>query len=57
MRRRRRRPWRRFKLRGRGIPYTFKNRVYFGRKLQKGSGVLSTILAKVLQQAGKVIGI
>ena len=35
----------------------FKNRVYVGRKSQKGSGVLSKILARVLQQAGNVIGI
>ena len=34
----------------------FKNRVYFGRKSQKGSGVLSKILA-ILQQAGNIIGI
>ena len=57
MRRRKRRTRRRFKLRGKGVPYTFKNRVYFGRKPQKGSGVLSTNLAKVLQQEGNVIGI
>ena len=38
MRRRRRRTRQRFKLRGRGVSYMFKNKVYFGRKPQSGSG-------------------
>ena len=57
MRRRRRRIRRRFQLRGRGVPYMFKNKVYFGRKPQNGSGALSAILANTLKQAGDVIGI
>ena len=55
--RRRRRIRRRFQLRGRGVPYMFKNKVYFGRKPQSGSGALSAILANTLKQAGDVIGI
>ena len=54
---RRRRRTRQKLIRGRGISYMFKYRVYFGRKQQKGSGVLFTFLAKALQQAGNVIGI
>ena len=57
MRRRRRTTKRRFKLRGKRVPYTFKNRIYFGRKAQSGSGALSTVIAKILQNVGNVIGI
>ena len=31
---------RKFKKRGRVIPYLYKNRVYFEKKIQKGSGRL-----------------
>ena len=57
MRRRRRRTRRRFKLRGKRVPYTFKNRIYFGRKAQSDSGALSTVIAKILKNVGNVIGI
>ena len=56
MRRRRRRTRRRFKLRGRGVSYMFKNKVYFERK-PEWFWSLSTILAKILKQAGDIIGI
>ena len=42
---------------GRGLPYVYKNKVYFGKKLQKGSGILTNLLAKILIGAGNVVGI
>ena len=56
MRRRRRRIGRR-RVRGRGIPYIFKNKVYLGKRPQKGSGALSRVLAKLLENVGSVVGI
>ena len=29
---------------GRGIPYIYKNRIYFGKKPQTGSGVVSKVM-------------
>ena len=53
--RRRQKRYRR-KRRGRGIlPYIKNNKVYFGRKLQRGEGILSGLLAKVIPLIGGVI--
>ena len=55
MRRRYRNRYRR-KRRGRGIlQYIKNNKVYFGRKLQRGEGILSGLLAKVIPLIGGVI--
>ena len=44
------------RTRGRGLPYVYKNRVYFGNP-QTGKGVVSNILANFLKNAGDIIGI
>ena len=44
------------RTRGRGLPYVYKNRVYFG-KHQTGKGVVSKMLAHLLKNAGDIIGI
>ena len=43
--------------RGRGIPYISRNKVYFGRGKQTGSGVITRLLAKTLQGVGDIIGV
>ena len=43
--------------RGRGIPYISRNKVYFGRGKQTGSGVITRLLAKALQGVGDIIGV
>ena len=48
---------RKVKKRGRGIPYLQKNRVYFGKKILKGSGAISKVVARVLENVGDVIGL
>ena len=48
---------RKYKKRGRGVPYIYNNRVYFGKKRQKGSGAVS-LLAKLLSNVvGDLIGL
>ena len=42
--------------RGSGLPYVYKNRVYFG-KPQTGKGLVSKMLASLLKNAGDIIGI
>ena len=43
--------------RKRGLPYVYKNKIYFGQKPQEGKGVVSKILATLLKNAGDIIGI
>ena len=43
--------------RGRGIPYICKNRIYFGKKPQTGTGVVSKVIACLLENVGSAIGI
>ena len=43
--------------RARGIPYISRNKVYFGRGKQTGSGVITRLLAKALQGVGDTIGV
>ena len=52
-----RRRRRRRTKRGRGIPYIKNNNFYFGRGSQRGSGVISRLLAKALAGAGDLIGL
>ena len=52
-----RRRRRRRTKRGGGIPYIKNNRVYYGRGSQRGSGVISRILAKAIAGAGDLIGL
>ena len=41
--------------RGRGIPYIYKNRVYLGKRSQTGTGAVSKIIARLLENVGNVI--
>ena len=56
MRQRRRRIERR-RVRGRGIPYIFENKVYLGKRPQKSSGALSRVVAELLKNIGSIIRI
>ena len=43
--------------RGRGFPYINKYRIYFGKKPQTGTGVVSKVIARLLENVGSAIGI
>ena len=44
------------KRRGRGVlPYIKNSKVYFGGKSQRGEGILSALLAKVIPLIGRAI--
>ena len=55
--RQRRRTRCRLRKRGRGIAFIFKNKVYLGKRPQKGSGAISKIVARALENVGNVIRI
>ena len=57
MRRRKYYKKRRGGKRGRGIPYTYKNKVYLGKRPQTGTGAVSKIIAHLLENVGDVIGL
>ena len=42
---------------GRGLPHVYSNNVYLGKRSQKGSGILTNLLAKILVGAGNVVGV
>ena len=42
---------------GRGLPYMYRNKVYLGKRSQKGSGILTNLLAQILVGAGNVVGV
>ena len=44
------------KERGRGIPYIYKNKIYFGKKPQTGTGV-AKVIARLLENVGDIIGV
>ena len=48
---------RRKRKRGRGIPYVYKNKIYFGKRPQTRKGVVSKVLGHLLQNVGDIIGI
>ena len=48
---------RRGRKRGRGLPYIYNNRIYLGKRPQTGTGVVSRILAHLLQNVGDIIGL
>ena len=54
---RRKYPNRRRKKIGRGLPYVYRNKSYFGKRPQTGKGVVSKVLAHLLQNVGDIIGI
>ena len=43
--------------RGRGILYIYKNWVYLGKRPQTGTGAVSKIIARLLENVGDVIGL
>ena len=43
--------------RDQGIPYIYKNRIYLGKRPQKGTGAVSRVIARLLENVGDVIGI
>ena len=57
MRRRRQFRTKKRKKRGKRIPYIYKNRIYFGKRPQTGSGAVSHIIARLLENVGDVIGL
>ena len=48
---------RRYKKRGRGVPYIYNNRVYFRKKTQKGTGTVSLLAKRLSNVVGGVIGL
>ena len=48
---------RRYKKRGRGVPYIYNNRVYFRKKKQKGTGTVSLLAKRLSNVVGGVIGL
>ena len=42
---------------GRGIPYFYNNKIYLGKRPQKGTGVVSRVIARLLENVGDVIGL
>ena len=57
MRQRRYYKRRKRKKRGRGIPYIYKSKIYLGKKPQTGSGGVSRVIARLLENVGDVIGL
>ena len=45
------------KKRATGIPYIYKNRIYLGKRLKTGSGAVSCVIARLLENVGDVIGL
>ena len=43
--------------RGKGLLYIYKNKVYLGKRPQKGTGVVSLVIARLLENVGDVIGL
>ena len=57
---RRRRHYRRKRRdtkRGRGIPYIYNNRIYLGKRPQKGTGAVCQVIARLLENVGNAIGL
>ena len=48
---------RRRKKRGKGLPHTFKNKVYLRKRSQIGTGPVSRVIARLLENVGDVIGL
>ena len=57
MRRRRYYKKRKGKKRGRGLPYIYKNRVYLGKIPQTGTGAVSRVITRLLENVEDVIGL
>ena len=57
MRRRKYYKTRRRKKRRKGLPYIYKNKVYLGKRPQTGTGVVSRVIPRLLENVGDVIGL
>ena len=57
MRRRKYYKIRRRKKRGKGLPYIYKNTFYLGKRPQTGTGAVSRVIARLLENVGDVIGL
>ena len=57
MRRKRYYKKKRGRKKGEVIPYNYKNRVYLGKGPQTGTGAVSNIIARSLENVGDVIGL
>ena len=57
MRRRKYYKIRRRKKRGKGLPYIYKNKVYLGKIPQTGTGAVSRVIARLLENVEDAIGI
>lgn len=42
---------------GRGLPYVYNNKIFFGKRPQTDRVVVSKVLAHLLQNVGDIIGI
>ena len=45
------------KKRGNVLPYIYKNKVYLGKRPQIGTGVVSQVIAHLLENVGDIIGL
>ena len=45
------------KKRRRGLSYVYRNKIYFGKRPQTSKGVVSKVLAHLLQNVGDTIGV
>ena len=43
------------RTRGKGLPYIYNNKVYLGKKTQKGSGAISNTLSRLITIVGPVV--
>ena len=43
------------RTRGKGLPYVYNNKVYLGKKPQKGSGAISKILSSLMPIVGQAV--
>ena len=57
MRQRRYYKRRKGKNRWRGIPYIYEDRIYLGKRPQTGTGMVSRVIARLLENFGDVIGL
>ena len=57
MRRKRYYKKKRGRKKGEVMPYIYKNRVYLGKGPQTGTGAVSNIIARSLENVGDVIGL
>ena len=43
--------------RGKGLLYIYKNKVYLGKRPQTGTGAVSRVIARLLENVGDFIGL